>query len=216
MRHTLIVSGGNIDDDFGEMICAKAAYHQIIGVDRGLEFLYRNHTSPTDIVGDFDSLDAEVLAWYRNHTAVRIRQFEPEKDLTDTEIAVRMALEYGTDEITILGATGSRLDHVLGNIQLLRLGLRAGVRCVIMDPYNHVELLDQTTRIQASDCHGPYISLLPATGQVTGITLEGFKYPLHDYTMTSDNSIGISNELIAETGIITIEKGILIKVEATD
>ncbi len=46
--------------------------------------------------------------------------------------------------------------------------------------------------------------------------MTGFKYPLEQYTMTSDNSLGISNEIAAEEAEISFQKGILIMVEAHD
>lgn len=60
------------------------------------------------------------------------------------------------------------------------------------------------------------VSLLPLTTQAEGVTLEGFKYPLKEYCMTSDNSLGVSNEITEETARITVKKGILIMIESKD
>ena len=86
-------------------------------MDGGVAFCYRHGILPTRIVGDFDTLDPEILAWYRERTGVGIRVYDPVKDATDTQIAVELAMELGSSHITILGGTGTRLDHVLGNIQ---------------------------------------------------------------------------------------------------
>lgn len=74
----------------------------------------------------------------------------------------------------------------------------------------------QTTYDAKSRQFGTYVSLLPLTTQAEGVTLEGFKYPLKEYCMTSDNSLGVSNEITEETARITVKKGILIMIESKD
>ena len=49
-------------------------------------------------------------------TEIPIREFKPEKDASDTEIGLRLALELGCDDIILLGATGTRVDHLWGNV----------------------------------------------------------------------------------------------------
>lgn len=73
-----------------------------------------NMTSVLDyIVGDFDSLPGEILERYRQEGEIPIRTYNPVKDATDTKIALDKALEEGSTEIWILGATGTRIDHVV-------------------------------------------------------------------------------------------------------
>lgn len=107
-------------------------YIELIGVDRGLCWLYENGIVPTQIVGDFDSIDPEVLAYYRSETEIPIREFKPEKDASDTEIGLRLALELGCDDIILLGATGTRVDHLWGNVQTLVAAKQAGAEAVIL------------------------------------------------------------------------------------
>ena len=64
----------------------------VIGVDRGLGFLYDHKIEPDYIVGDFDSAPAEIVQYYRENTDVPIRTFNPVKDASDTEIAMRLCL----------------------------------------------------------------------------------------------------------------------------
>ena len=171
---------------------------------------------PDIILGDFDSVNKDAIDYYRNKTEIPIKDFPPEKDETDTELAIRTAIEMGAEEIILFGATGTRVDHLLGNIQLLSLGLQTGVDCQIVDANNRIRLLTKDMVLTKAEQFGTYVSLIPLTTEVTGITLEGFKYPLKDAVLTSNNSLGVSNELVEDTGRISFKKGILILIESRD
>ena len=138
---TLIISGGNIGIDLALGLLKIKRFDHIIGVDGGLKFCYDHKIVPTRIVGDFDTLSPEILTWYKKNTQIEIREYNPVKDATDTQIAVELALSLGSDHVTILGGTGTRLDHVLGNIQSLYLALEKGVDCEILDEHNRIRLI---------------------------------------------------------------------------
>ena len=75
----------------------------VIGVDKGLEFLYKHEIKPDYIVGDFDSVSRELVDYYREELNVPIREFNPVKDASDTEIALRLCLGLNRKSIWILG-----------------------------------------------------------------------------------------------------------------
>lgn len=211
----VIFAGGNLDERFCMVFLERESYDKIIAVDRGLEFLHRNSIMPALIVGDFDSLADGILDDYIEQH-IPVRRFIPEKDATDMEIGVRCALEMGADEIIILGGTGSRLDHVLGNIQTMMIPLKQGVETYMLDANNRIRLLGHSVSIEKKNTKGTYVSFLPLTTTVEGLTLKGFKYPLYNYTLTSDNSLGVSNEFVDECAQIMFDKGILIMIESAD
>jgi len=215
---TLIVSGGNINQDFALAFYQKEKYDRIIGVDNGLKFLRRAGIKPTHIVGDFDTAAPELVAYYRAMPEIEIRTFNPVKDSTDTQIAIELALELGSDSIVILGGTGSRLDHVLGNIHSLMLAKKAGVDCEILDEHNRIRLISENTTLKMAEQYGDYVSLIPLTSVVDGVDLIGFKYPLKNHTFTSTGSagLGVSNEIIEEEAHICLKSGIFILIESGD
>ncbi|MBO5278471.1 MAG: thiamine diphosphokinase [Lachnospiraceae bacterium] len=220
---TLIISGGRTDKDFALSFLSDRQYERIIAVDGGLRVLRELKLMPTDIVGDFDTVEPELLALYENNENIVIRRFNPQKDDTDSEIAVNMAIDYGSSRIDILGASGSRLDHTLGNIRLLGLIHQSGKNSFFREAYiydrnNRVRLIEKECVIKKEEAYGTYISLLPFTQTVTGITLEGFKYPLHHHTMDIFRAptLGISNELTASEGKITCREGVLLVIESKD
>ena len=91
-KQTVIVSGGALEEEFTLNILNSEDTEFVIGVDRGLGFLYDHKIEPDYIVGDFDSAPAEIVQYYRENTDVPIRTFNPVKDASDTEIAMRLCL----------------------------------------------------------------------------------------------------------------------------
>lgn len=216
MRHFFVISGGSIQDAFACDILKKQNPACIIAADSGMEFLYRNQLKPDIIVGDFDSVRTEVLDYFREDPDIRLQELNPIKDDTDTESAIRLAIEMGAEQITLLGATGSRIDHVLGNIELLGIGLMAGIPITLLDEHNRIQMIDKSITIKKAEQFGSYVSLIPYTEKVEHLYLKGVKYPLSDYCLRGFKSIGVSNEITAETAEIIFDGGILIVVESRD
>jgi len=215
---TLIISGGNINPDFALSYYQNHAFDRIIGVDNGLQFLYRHQILPTHIVGDFDTADPELVEYYRAQTGIKIHTFPPMKNSTDTQLAIELAIELGSTYIVILGGTGSRLDHVLGNIQSMMLAKKAGVKCELLDPHNRIRLVSGEILLKKAEQYGTYVSLIPLTNEVKGVELMGFKYPLHNHTFTNTESagLGVSNEIVDKEARIRIREGLLILIESSD
>ena len=165
------------------------------------------------MIGDFDSACEEELFFFEHQEGIAWIRLNPHKDDTDTEAAVRWAISNGYEEIHVLGGTGSRLDHTMGNIGLLGIGLKEGVRILMVDPYNRIRMIKDPCSILKEEQYGKYVSLIPVTGKVTGITLTGMKYPLTDYTMKAYGSIGISNEIVDTEGKICFTDGVLLVFE---
>ena len=212
----LIVSGGEATDEFVEEVIKKGGFDVILAADSGMDFLYRTQILPDIIVGDFDSVEPKVLDFFREKEQIDICVLNPVKDDTDTEFAIREAIRRGATDITIIGGTGTRLDHVLGNISLLGIGLEEGVRMELLDAHNRIWMIDHSVTLKKKEQYGNYLSLIPYNGKVTGVTLKGLKYPLHDYTLTIGNSLGVSNEIIQEEATVTVGQGVLIVIESRD
>lgn len=212
MIKTIIITGGNINIQYMKQYFDENAANYIIVVDRGLEALDTLNIVPTHIIGDFDSVNKELLNKYSN---IPMTTLEPEKDFTDTHMAFKLALELNSTEVYVFGGIGSRIDHTLGNIHSMKELLDNNIYCKLLDENNEIQLINKTTVIDKDETY-KYISLLPFTDTVTGITLVGFKYSLNNYTMNSDASIGISNEQIDNKATIEVKEGILIIIKSKD
>lgn len=210
---TLIINGGNINYDFASVYIKNTKFDKVIAVDGGLIFADKMNIIPDYIIGDFDTVQSSLLDKY--NTQSKIIKYNPIKDNTDSEIAINYACDINSTEIVIIGATGKRMDHTLANIEILVTPLRKGIEAYIIDEYNKIYLIDNLKTISKSEQYGKYVSLIPLS-KVEGLTLKGFKYPLDNYTYDIGISIGISNELEAENGIVKLSDGILIAIESRD
>ncbi len=215
MRY-LIVAAGETKGGLAVNLFKNGGFEVIMAVDGGMEFMYRNHICPDILVGDFDSVNRDTLEYFRRREEIDICKLEPEKDLTDTEFAVREAIRRGARHITVIGATGGRLDHALANIAVLGIGLEAGVEMCILDECNRIRLINAAITLPKAGQYGRYVSLLPYCGDVTGVTLKGMKYPLDNFTMKAFHTIGVSNEIVDDKAEISLSSGCLLVVESKD
>jgi len=205
-----IVSGGELGDPtFFREQAAKKAPAAVICADGGARHLKAAGITPSLIVGDMDSLDVASEKEYEAR-GCRIVRYPRQKDETDTELALREAFGMAPAEVWIWGALGRRLDHTLANISLLMEGVKRGVAVRLVDSWCEVFLVSGKTVIAGE--RGQTVSLLPFAGDVTGITLTGFEYPLAKAAMESGRPYGISNRLTAREGIVEVEKGCLLAV----
>ena len=212
----LIVSGGSLNKEFVTKVVGQGRYDRILAADSGMNALYAAAVTPDIIICDFDSADKKILAFFQQNKEIDFCTLNPEKDDTDTEFAIRESIRRGADSITIIGGTGTRLDHVLGNISLLGIGLEEGVRMELLDAHNRICMIDHSVTLKKKEQYGNYLSLIPYNGNVTGVTLKGLKYPLHDYTMGGFNSLGISNEIVDDEASIELTSGQLLVIESRD
>ncbi len=212
----MIISGGRVDTAFTLEQLEKIKPEIVIGVDGGLSFLYENHIMPTHIVGDFDSVAPEIVEYYRQKTRVPVREFNPIKDASDTELAVNLAVELKVNQLWILGATGTRLDHVWANVQILKIAHDAGVKAYILDANNRISLVEKEVYLTKEKAYGTYFSVFPLGGNVLNFTIEGAKYPLLNHVLSPYNSLCISNEIVEKEVRITFPEGIVVLMETQD
>ena len=212
----IVVSGGQIDDRFALGWMKSNAYDCIIAADSGMNFLHRNGIVPDVIAGDFDSVDDDSLDEFSSLSEVEMLRLNPVKDDTDTEFVIREAILRGATSISVLGATGTRLDHVLANVYLLGIGLEAGVSMEIVDSHNRIRMTDTVLEISKKEQFGAYVSVLPVKGDAKGVILEGMKYPLSDADVNCFSSLGVSNEIVEDVAKISVKQGTLLVIESND
>lgn len=211
-RKALIISAGALKDisSIKNYIGSDVI---LICADGGLKYCIEAETIPDYIIGDFDSADNHLLNKEILNKSQIIRH-SPDKDKSDTELALDLAISLKVTEAVFLACTGSRIDHMLANIHLLLKAHKKGIKASIVDENNTITLI--TSHCDFESEIGEIISLLPMSEMVTGIKTEGLKYPLDDGIMEIGRPYGISNEAVGRKVSISIKSGILILIRAKD
>jgi thiamine pyrophosphokinase len=216
MRCLVILAGSILDDQAARSWLETA--DRIVCADGGARHLHRLGFRPDLLVGDLDSISPADLAWLEKQN-VPVRRYPAEKNETDSELAVQAALANlpeppGQHEVIILGAFGSRPDHVLANQMLAAKLAGEGWRLVLSDGRSSAYTLagGQSLALELPDADGQLlaISVIPLTAEISGLTYQGLAYPLTNATLRLGSTRGLSNRLAASPAIATLAAGILL------
>ena len=210
MRAAIICNGNIQNYDISKEKLRQVDF--IICADGGTRHAYHMNIIPNMIIGDMDSSKDEYIEYYRSKE-VPIIKYSSDKDKTDTHICLEYVMEK-YDEIILLGATGSRLDHTLGNVSILKLAADKGKSACIIDENNEIYVVKEGIRLEGNK--GDLLSLLPLSSKVEGINLIGVLYPLENAVMEIGNPYGVSNKFEASVVVLTISSGYMIVIKSKD
>lgn len=219
----IIVSGGKLDFDQAYLSILETKRRRgrenvcLIAADHGLDFMVHNKIRPNIVIGDFDSAGPDALAFLEKEensdreNRPQIIRLKPEKDISDTHAALIEAEKRGCKNVLLLGATGTRLDHVTANVLLLLKAKEAGMKLIICDPKNLIFLADDGMQLSKKSWGKYYVSFFPLGEPVEGLTLKGFQYPLNDFRLAlSEASLTISNRIIDDCAEVHFKSGNLV------
>lgn len=179
----------------------------LICADGGAAHARRAGLVPHLVIGDGDSLPPDTGVELRR-AGVEFITFPPEKDKTDTHLALDWARGRGARELLLLGVLGSRLDQALATMFLLPPLVQAGVQVRILDP--EVELRLTAGDLELAGGAGQIVSLLPLTPTVSGVTTAGLYYPLQRARLLQSDTRGVSNYMTGDRARVTVENGVLL------
>lgn len=211
MKCVIIANGNICNYSYAKKIIDE--HDLIICADGGARHLLNMERFPHVIVGDLDSIGEKARNYFEKNN-VTFYKFPVKKDYTDTELAIEYALNHHVDEITFLGTMGSRMDHTLANITLLLPLTERGIKAKMIDDHNEIRVVTKYLEVQGDI--GGYISIIPISEKVTGVTLRGLEYPLEDATMYMGSSLGVSNRFTHSKASISIGSGKVVLIKARD
>ncbi len=194
---TLITEHPHADD---LSVAADAGYHNARLLGERVDVL----------LGDFDSI-GDIPS---EEKFERI-QVPMEKDLTDTQLAVEIAIERGAEEIFIIGGLSGRIDHTLSTIAILEDLYDRGYHATLSDGQNRVRYMRATTELIAKSGY-TYLSLIAADDAVKGVCVEGCKYPLKNATLHRSLQFAVSNEIVENVALVSVKKGGIFIIESQD
>lgn len=208
----LIISSGEIKDyKLLKQIVEEHDY--IVCADGGVNHILQINILPHIVLGDLDSIGKEELNILKKEK-VGIEKFSPIKDETDTELCINYLLEKGFKDITLIGVTGTRLDHTIANLYLLKKIYLCGVKACIVDENNRIYYEIDELRLKRRE--GFYVSVIPLNKEGVIVSLNGFLYPLTRETLEFTTTRGISNKIVKDFGKIKIHKGEVLIIESKD
>lgn len=202
----LIISGGNRVRR--ETLLENIKDRYIVVADGGIKNLVGTDIIPDEVLGDFDSIDEEGKSFIEKNN-IKIEKYPSRKDFTDTELCLEVLLKKGADDIIILGATGTRLDHMFSSMFLLERLKKESVAGKFIDDYNEVSFISNET-VEVKKNKYKYLSIVPVSKEVC-LTLKGTEYEVENLKFNRFTTIAVSNEVKDEVAKIEIDgEGFLI------
>ncbi|TFE02718.1 thiamine diphosphokinase [Jeotgalibacillus salarius] len=208
-----LVGGGPINEQWFKSLPKKGCW---IGVDKGTVFLLNHHIEVEHAFGDFDSVTSN-----EKETIIQkvgsIHEEPADKDMTDMELALEWALKQN-QPVRMIGVTGGRQDHFFGNVQLLLSDnvLNYEHTVMIEDGNNQITChVPGSFKVEKNEVL-PYISFIPFTKRVKGLSLSGVKYPLENKDITYGMTLTLSNEILDNFASISFDEGILMMIRSRD
>lgn len=194
----------------GAALASVRAADLVIAADGGARRLLDLGIAPHYLVGDLDSLPKETVARLAS-AGCQLQRHPADKDATDTELAIALALDRGATVIDLVGATGgARLDHSLANVLLLAADWPAGARLRLVEATATARVVRAGQSVDVPGTVGDIVALLPLAGPARGITTRGLQYALAGEDLAFGRARGVSNVLTAPVASISLAGGLLL------
>lgn len=181
-----------------------AAADLVIAADGAAAFLTSQGIRPSVVIGDLDSLPADIIESLAG-SGVEFKRYPIRKDATDGELAVVEALHRGAGEVLLAGALGA-LDHTLGHLAILRRLAADGVDARLVSPQLTVRVLVAPAESPLDSAPLTRVSLVALGGDAL-VTLEGLEYPLVRETLPWDTCLGLGNAIAASPSAVLVHEG---------
>jgi thiamine pyrophosphokinase len=180
---------------------------RIFCVNGGTRHVLSLGLTPDTIIGDLDSLEAELIS-RMEATGVSFQRHPVRKDKTDLELALDVAVKEQPDEILIIAAWGSRLDQSLANLLLLTRMEYATVRLTLVHGLQWATILRSRQSVTVKGQVGDTLSLIPLSSEITRVNMTGVEWPLEQATLSRGSTWSISNQLAAPLARIEVGQGL--------
>ncbi len=193
-------------EDFIDIKESLSSEDYVICTDGGYDIALSQGVAPDMLLGDFDSIKCDLPQ------NIEIKRFEPEKDYTDLDLAMKTAMELGFCELEIFGGIGGRLDHTIANIQLLSHYDGCFEKLTMRDGRNKCFIIGskKVSNFVIEKEEDSYFSVFSLSEKSTGVSIRDAKYTLTDHTLTRDFPLGVSNEFTEKNTVISIKDGTLL------
>lgn len=175
----------------------------VVGIDKGAYSAYLANIKLDYAIGDFDSISANELKLLEDYT--KVIKLNPIKDDTDTLYALNMFKDY--NNLYVLGGiSGSRIDHFVANLKLFY----KFSNLILID--NNTWIMECRSALNFPKDEYKYYSFF-ALEDVYDLTLKGFKYPLENYLLKTNDPLCVSNEILDDCASLSFSSGRLLLIK---
>jgi thiamine pyrophosphokinase len=205
-KRAFIFANGDVKDYARLKACLRPD-DLLVAADGGLHHMHAMGLLPHVLLGDLDSVTPTEVE-EAGQLGVRVIQYPVDKDETDLQLAIDLAVEEGCSQVVIGGGRGGRRDQTMGNIFLLQQPSHPGLSLRLDDGSEEVFLISSAADIQGTA--GDTVSLLPLGGPAFDVKTDELKYPLDYEKLFPEKTRGISNVMLANHARVSISRGLLI------
>lgn len=205
MKRCLLVGAAPSSHKELDYLLQTQEFDAVYAIDGGYAALEQRGIVPDAVFGDFDSL---------GHVPVQpnVFSFDTHKDFTDMDLGIQFAEEQGFSELVLCDAFSGRLDHSLGNLQLLVQAASRGT-CVwgVGEGIAIAPLVapGPFSAIQFAGGAKGTCSVISHSDVARGVTELGMEYGVENAVVVNRALWGISNELVGQPACISVEEGSL-------
>jgi thiamine pyrophosphokinase len=208
MPRVFIIANGQADFPFS-LSSLISENDVLICADGGSNHATELQVEPNIVIGDMDSIAPATLARYEQN-GVDIRKFPKDKNASDLELCLEVAVGFNPTEITCLCVLGNREDHSLTNTLLLARYASRNNKVTILGSNFQAQFITKQHSREFTGTPGDIISLMPMTATVSGVTITGVKWPLTNANLSWGSSHTVSNEFAESHVSISITDGLVL------
>jgi thiamine pyrophosphokinase len=180
----------------------------VVAADGGARHALETGVVPDLIVGDLDSL-GEELAREAERRGATLERHPARKDKMDGHLAVLAARRLGADAADLSCAGGGRISALFAVPHVLLAAERVGLKATVVAGWGGTFVVENGSRALAGEPRDS-VSIFPLSGPATGVTLEGFAYPLHQARLEPGDTLGFHNELAGHEARVSVGSGTLL------
>ena len=206
MRAAVFLNGSPDPPDLIRKVAGRADL--VVAADGGARHALEAGVVPDLVVGDMDSL-GEELALEAERRGASLERHPASKDKMDGHLAVLAARRLGASVADLLCVTGGRISALFAVPHVLLAAEQAGLRATVVAEWGRVFVVEEDTRtVEGIPRDG--VSIFPLSGPASGVTLEGFAYPLHETRLEPGDTLGFHNELAGREARVSVGSGTLL------
>jgi thiamine pyrophosphokinase len=212
LRAAIFLNGVPDPPDLLRSVAGRADL--VVAADGGARCALDAGVVPDLVVGDMDSLGEAGVREVEERGAL-LERHPLRKDKMDGHLAIIATAERGATDVDLLCATGGSVSSLFAVPHILLAAERMSLRATMIAGWGQAFVLEAGSRKVSGDPRDS-VSVFPFTGPATGVTLEGFSYPLEDARLEIGDTLGFHNELLDRVGRVSVEEGVLLVIHETE